>query len=475
MNVFIKKKHKRVSSIFAFLLAFAMVFGIMSVYTVTSKAADREATISDVTIEGKVGEYINDTKIATIMFPEGVIPTFQGSAQITDSNAPDGIGLSLEVVSGNKTQGDLYIRGKPKTAVTDTLRLTLPKDYFWDKNALTYLPLVVTANPNAKWNIQGVKVTEIAVNSSADTLKVNDTLQMTVIVIPDNALDKTVTWSIVNKTGEAAISSSGLLTASRPGTVTVKALASDGSEIFGTKDITITAEAVKVTAITVSAASDSLKVDNTLQMTASVTPENAADASVTWSVANKTGEATIDSAGLLTASKPGTVTVKALANDGSGIYGTKDITIAAKDAPEYKFTEGANGKWQLGSKSGLTFKANGSLSDFVAVKINGEVLDSSNYTMKEGSTIVTLKPEYLNTLKAATYELTIVYTDTTVKTNFTVEAKKTTPETTTPKADTPKSSTPKTGDSTNVMLCFALLLISGCTVAIITYKKRKTI
>jgi hypothetical protein len=65
----------------------------------------------------------------------------------------------------------------------------------------------------------------------------------------------------------------------------------------------------------------------TLQMTANVSPVNATDTSVTWSVVNGTGSATISVGGLLTATAPGLVTVVATANDASGIVGTVTVTI----------------------------------------------------------------------------------------------------------------------------------------------------
>ena len=66
----------------------------------------------------------------------------------------------------------------------------------------------------------------------------------------------------------------------------------------------------------------------TLQMVANVSPVNATDASVTWSVVNGTGTATINSTtGLLTATSAGNVLVIATANDASGISGSATVTI----------------------------------------------------------------------------------------------------------------------------------------------------
>lgn len=90
---------------------------------------------------------------------------------------------------------------------------------------------------------------------------------------------------------------------------------------------------VKVTGITVKSAGDATSVKNsaTLQMTVDVLPAEATNKEVTWSISSGTA-ATIDAtSGLLTAdaSKTGAVTVKAVAKDGSGVEGTKSITVTA--------------------------------------------------------------------------------------------------------------------------------------------------
>jgi hypothetical protein len=66
------------------------------------------------------------------------------------------------------------------------------------------------------------------------------TLQLYVVVKPDNADDKSVTWSVVQDTGYAEISTDGLLTAVSDGTVNAVATANDGSGVEGALEITIT-------------------------------------------------------------------------------------------------------------------------------------------------------------------------------------------------------------------------------------------
>ena len=87
---------------------------------------------------------------------------------------------------------------------------------------------------------------------------------------------------------------------------------------------------VYVTAISVSSATGATTIsepEGTLQMVASITPADASKQTVTWSVENETGEATITPEGELKAVKNGTVTVHAKANDGSNIQGSMQVTL----------------------------------------------------------------------------------------------------------------------------------------------------
>ncbi len=84
-----------------------------------------------------------------------------------------------------------------------------------------------------------------------------------------------------------------------------------------------------VVSIAITSALDATTVidGNTLQFTATVSPTNATDTSVTWAVIPGTGTATIDGNGLLTATSPGTITVTATANDASGVGAGMSITV----------------------------------------------------------------------------------------------------------------------------------------------------
>lgn len=73
--------------------------------------------------------------------------------------------------------------------------------------------------------------------------------------------------------------------------------------------------------------------DGTLQLTATVSPANATNKAVTWSISNGTGQATINSSGLVTAVSNGTATARATAIDGSGVHSIIVITISGQIIP----------------------------------------------------------------------------------------------------------------------------------------------
>lgn len=105
-------------------------------------------------------------------------------------------------------------------------------------------------------------------------------------------------------------------------------------------------------------------------------------------------------------------------------YENGKCIVCGEVGPAFKamIIEGANGEWQKGSEDALSFTSNAAFADFLKVQIDGKDVDSSNYTVEEGSTIVTLKPSYLETLSAGKHTLAIVSDTGTAETEFTVVA-----------------------------------------------------
>ena len=110
--------------------------------------------------------------------------------------------------------------------------------------------------------------------------------------------------------------------------------------------------------------------------------------------------------------------------DNSGMFNMPqaDATLTITALAEYVYTEGANSTWEEETAGEATFKINADYDKYVAVYVDDALVDPENYTVSEGSTIITFKPEYLATLSEGEHELTVTFTDGMAVTNFTVEA-----------------------------------------------------
>ena len=78
---------------------------------------------------------------------------------------------------------------------------------------------------------------------------------------------------------------------------------------------------------------------------------------------------------------------------------------------DYRIIVGDNSTWTKGSDRGLTFIANGAYSKFTGIEIDRTALDTENYAAESGSTVITLKPDYMNTLTEEKHTITVFYTD----------------------------------------------------------------
>lgn len=271
--------------------------------------------------------------------------TIDGSGNWGSSN-PEPL-LSDNAMPNFQGKGDVYVGVKFNIGVDIHYGWILVS--FSNLKELTVKEFAYESTPNTgikagEKSTPPVLVTSITVDGQGGKSTITTSggsLQMEASVLPANATNKTVTWSVTDGTGSATISVSGLLKAKTNGTVTVKATANDMSGMSGTKVITISNQTVLVNNITVmgmGGATTITTASGTLQMQAAVLPANASNNSITWSVTEITGKASIDAMGLLTAIEDGVVTVVATANDGSGVTGSTDITISNQTASVFTQT-----------------------------------------------------------------------------------------------------------------------------------------
>ena len=153
---------------------------------------------------------------------------------------------------------------------------------------------------------EAIKVNSIKILGD-ETISTYKTYQYNVIVLPEDAENKNVTWSLINGTGTATITSSGKLTPKTRGTVTIKAIALDGSGIIAEKEVTILDPAVL-----------DIKLDKTqyelttnsesLTITPEIITQDDPEYTISWSSSNS-NIVSVDNGRISVKDKGGTATV----------------------------------------------------------------------------------------------------------------------------------------------------------------------
>ncbi len=192
--------------------------------------------------------------------------------------------------------------------------------------------VTVTAKQSTEDPDDPIVVTGITLDKTTATVKEGATVTLTATVTPENATDKTVTWSTSNEA--IATVSGGVVTGVKAGEVTITAKAGDKS---ATCTVTVTAattepEVVPVTGVTLNQTAVTLDIDQSITLTAAVAPENATNKAVRWA-SDKTDVATVDSNGKVTAVAAGTANITVTTADG-GKTATCAVTVNPATDPE---------------------------------------------------------------------------------------------------------------------------------------------
>lgn len=155
-----------------------------------------------------------------------------------------------------------------------------------------------------------VPVTSVSLSQPFLTLEEGQSATLVATVSPENATDKTVTWSSSN-TAIASVSQDGLVSAITPGSATITAKAGD---ITATCLVSISATVIPVTSVSLNYDTLSLEEGQSATLVATVFPENATDKGITWTSSN-TSVASVSQDGLVTALSSGSATITARAGD----------------------------------------------------------------------------------------------------------------------------------------------------------------
>ena len=160
------------------------------------------------------------------------------------------------------------------------------------------------------FNQADVEATGVTLSQTTATLTVDDNLTLTATVAPDNATDKTVTWSSSAPT-IASVDASGKVTALAVGTTTITATTTNGK----TATCTVEVKPIEAESVSLSQTIAAIKIGESVTLTATVAPDNATDKAVTWSSSAPT-IASVDASGKVMALAVGTATITVSTTNG---------------------------------------------------------------------------------------------------------------------------------------------------------------
>lgn len=166
-----------------------------------------------------------------------------------------------------------------------------------------------------------VPVKKIELSEVEATINTGNTMTLSVSISPEDATDKSVTWTSSNP--QVAVVDNGVVTGINTGTVQIIATANDGSGVSDTCVVTVV---VPVSSITLSESFVDMKKGETITLAATINPNNATDKSLIWTSSDES-IAKVDN-GKVTALEIGNATITATANDGSGVSASCMVIVS---------------------------------------------------------------------------------------------------------------------------------------------------
>ena len=183
------------------------------------------------------------------------------------------------------------------------------------------------SNLSASCSITAVPATILATSVTLDVteteLGIGRMLKVTATVLPEDASTRSVTWSSSNE-AVATVNEMGVITAVAIGDVVITATTVDGTNLSATCTITVVPVLAESIQLDVTAAR--IELNKTVQLTATVLPEDATNKVVTWSSSN-TAVATVDEQGLVIANGVGEAVITAATTDGSDLAAICTVTV----------------------------------------------------------------------------------------------------------------------------------------------------
>lgn len=243
-------------------------------------------------------------------------------------NMPFGNMTTLNIGSGIISLGALQVAPAIVNCYAETPPTCMSNTFSSYDGALHVPSSATTAYSNADYwknftNISFDANDKVTFGQSEVEMSVQDELALTVTV---NPVGSTLNWSTSNSQ-VATVNDSGVVTAVSEGSCYIYCKMADNDAVYARCSVTVTT--TLVTDITISQSTADMLIGNTLQLTATVSPDNATNPSVAWSSSNPV-IATVNDTGLVTAKNAGTAIITASTLDGTDLNATCQLTVYSK-------------------------------------------------------------------------------------------------------------------------------------------------
>ncbi|MBD5257042.1 MAG: leucine-rich repeat protein [Bacteroides sp.] len=168
--------------------------------------------------------------------------------------------------------------------------------------------------------------TEFILNINKAEILENELLQLSVLSTPENLNDKDIVW-ISTDTKVATVDATGKISGIKEGNAVIVAVTSNG--LTASCTVTVVAKTIEATGLKLNIESSEIVEAQTLQLTATISPDEVTEKSVTWS-SSDSSVASVDASGKVTAIKAGTATITATTSN--GLTASCTVTVKAKSA-----------------------------------------------------------------------------------------------------------------------------------------------
>ena len=347
-----------------------------------------------------------------------------------------------------------------------------PYGYWDDFGKARSCNFIIKAFTDNETQTPVVEVESVSLNKSEMTLTEGESETLAATITPENAENKSITWSSNNE-AVATVDVNGNVTAKSAGTAVITATSTNGKSAGCT--VTVEKKQIPVTEVRLSESTVGIVEGSTYKLTATVLPENTTDSkNVSWS-SNNEAVATVDANGNVTAKSAGTAVITATSTNGKSAGCTVTVekkqipvtevrlsesTVGIVEGSTYKLTatvlpenttDSKNVSWGSNNEAVATVDANGTVTAkragtavITATSTNGKTagctvtvsrkeipiteisLDKSSATLTEGETTTltaTVLPENTTDSKSVSWRSSNSEV-ATVDTNGTVTAKR---------------------------------------------------